>query len=423
MPAEPVATTKVTHLDGGLAVVTEEIPTAASASVGIFVGTGARDELDGEVGASHFLEHLVFKGSASLAAREVSLAFDAMGGDTNAFTTKEYTAFHARVLGDDLDRAFAMLAELVESPALRAEDLELEREVIADELALAIEDPDELCADELYEGLYRGHRLASSIIGSREQVEAMDRDLVAAFHERHYGSGNLVVSGAGALSHGQLLELVAGSLGGRPAARPERLSPGPGCEPLRLVARDAEQAHVFVAFRGPSRRAQGRVAANLLNQVLGGGMSSRIFQNIREEHGWSYSVGSSFHAYSDTGLLTAAYACDVEHAAKAMAVVAEELADLATTGPGADELGVAKGALRAELLMAAEDVGWRMARNARGLLLDGAPRPLATDLTDLASATGEDVRAMAETILAAPRTIAAVGPIDDGGAGLLEALG
>ena len=423
MPADSVVTPTVTHLPGGLAVVTEEIPTAASASVGIFVGAGARDEREGQVGASHFLEHLVFKGSAGLSAREVSLAFDAMGGDTNAFTTKEYTAFHARVLGDDLAAAFAMLAELVEAPALDEEDLELEREVIADELALAIEDADELCADELYEGLFVGHRMASSIIGSREQIAAMDRETVAGFHAEHYGAGNLVVSVAGAASHDQVLELVAASLGRRQGGRPTRTSPGTDYLPLRITARDAEQTHVFVSFRGPSRREEGRVAANLLNQVLGGGMSSRIFQSIREEHGWSYSVGSSFHAYTDTGLLTAAYATAPEHAEKAMAVVAGELAALAEAGPGDDELSVAKGALRAELLMAAEDVGWRMARNARGLLLDGSPRPIGGDLTDLGSATGEDVRTMAQSILAAPRTIAAVGPIDDGGAGLLEALG
>ena len=417
-------TVNETRLENGLIVVTEEIPTAASAAVGIFVGAGSRDEIAGEVGASHFLEHLTFKGTKDRDARSISLAFDRMGGDSNAYTTKEYTTFHARVLGEHLAEASEILADIVERPAIRAEDFEVERGIIADELALNVDDPDELCADELYLALFPDHQLGASILGTKAQIEAMERQAVLDFHEGHYLAANTVVSIAGCCSHEEAVAWASASLGSRPGVHSSsRLAPGNETEALRCVERDAESVHVFVAYRAPARSGEGRFAAVVLNQLFGAGMSSRLFQIIREDHGWAYSVGSSYHGYTDTGLLTAGFAAPLEHAREAMAVVGESLRDLASQGPSDEELDVACGSLRAELLMAAEDAAWRMARNARGFLLDGLVRPLELDLSAIEAVTGEDVRMMAEQLLHAPKSVSCVGPLADGGLEILGALG
>ncbi len=269
------------------------MPQLRSVAVGFWVGTGARDESDPDSGASHFLEHLLFKGTARRSALEVAAAVESVGGSMNAFTTHEYTAFYVRVPDDHLALALDVLSDVVWSPALRPEELEAERQVILEEIRMRDDTPDDLVHELLAEGLFPGHRLGRPVIGSPESIRAMSRDQVRDLHRGHYRPGNVVVAAAGNLSHGDVVEAVERLAPGPQGGRPERgLGPVPDPRPWMLRHQTTEQAHLALGLRGLAHDDPDRFALSVLNPALGGGWRRGLFQEVRERRGLAYSTST-----------------------------------------------------------------------------------------------------------------------------------
>ncbi len=402
----------VTRLASGLQLVTEDMPEARSVTVGFWVGTGSRDERDPSAGASHFLEHLLFKGTPSRSARDIAEVVDAVGGDMNAFTTKEYTAFYVRLLGEQLDLGLDVLCDVMWSPAFRSEEVEAERQVILEEIAMRSDEPSDLVHERFAAAQFPDHPLGREVMGGPETVGTMARTDIKEFFEHHYRPLNMVVAVAGDIDHDRVAKAVearfAGEAGG---GRPQRRSPT--CLPIGLsvTRRPTEQAHVVLGLLAPDRHDEGRWALAILNHALGGGLSSRLFQEIRERRGLAYSVYSDRTAYDDTGSLSVYVGTAPDRAREVVDLVTQELDRLAE-GISPAELELAAGHLRAELLLSLEDSGSRMARIGRSLLLHGEVLTVDEVLARIGSVTREDVRGMAARILEGDRTLAVVGPFD-----------
>lgn len=293
----------------------------------------ARDEADAESGASHFLEHLLFKGTARRSALEVAAAVESVGGSMSAFTTHEYTAFYVRVPDDHLALALDVLSDVVWSPALRPDELEAERQVILEEIRMRDDTPDDLVHELLAEGLFPGHRLGRPVIGTPESIRAMSRDQVRALHDVHYRPANVVVAAAGNLSHDAVAEVVERLAPEPSGGRPRRdLDPGVGPEPWVLRRQPTEQAHLALGLRALRHDDPDRFALSVLNQALGGGMSSRLFQEVRERRGLAYSVYSYRASYLETGALVLYAGTAPERASETVEVLHGELDRLVAAG-------------------------------------------------------------------------------------------
>lgn len=404
------------RLGSGMEVVTERMPQLRSAAVGFWVGTGARDETDVDSGASHFLEHLLFKGTGRRSALEVAAAVESVGGSMNAFTTHEYTAFYVRVPDDHLALALDVLSDVVWSPALRPDELEAERQVILEEIRMRDDTPDDLVHELLAEGLFPGHRLGRPVIGSPESIRAMTRDRVRALHAGHYRPANVVVAAAGNLSHDRVVEVVDGLAPDPSGGRPER-----GSEPLAppvpwvLRRQPTEQAHLALGLRALPHDDPDRFALSVLNQALGGGMSSRLFQEVRERRGLAYSVYSYRAAYADTGALALYAGTAPERAEETVGVLHGELDRLvADGGLPVPEIDDAKGNLRGSLALSLETSTSRMHRLGRGVLVEDRVRTLDELAAEIDTVTPDDVARVVDRVLrGAPRCLAAVGPVDE----------
>ncbi len=398
-------------------VVTERMPQLRSVAVGFWVGTGARDESDPDSGASHFLEHLLFKGTARRSALEVAAAVESVGGSMNAFTTHEYTAFYVRVPDDHLALALDVLSDVVWSPALRPEELEAERQVILEEIRMRDDTPDDLVHELLAEGLFPGHRLGRPVIGSPESIRAMSRDQVRDLHRGHYRPGNVVVAAAGNLSHGDVVEAVERLAPGPQGGRPERgLGPVPDPRPWMLRHQTTEQAHLALGLRGLAHDDPDRFALSVLNQALGGGMASRLFQEVRERRGLAYSVYSYRASYAETGALVLYAGTAPERASETVDVLHGELDRLVADGGLPEpEIADAKGNLRGSLALSLETSTSRMHRLGRAVLVEDRVRTLDELAAEIDAVTPDDVARVVERVLrSAPRCLAAVGPVDDG---------
>ncbi|HUP69276.1 MAG TPA: pitrilysin family protein, partial [Acidimicrobiales bacterium] len=307
IPAEADAGNRLiqaTTLDCGLTVVTERMADVASVSAGFWVGTGSRDEDGALFGASHFLEHLLFKGTATRSARQIAEDVDAVGGDMNAFTTKEYTAFYLRVLDRSFDLALDILSDILWSPAFRPEEVEAERQVILEEILMRADEPADFVHEVFTEALFPDHPVGREVLGDEESIEAMVVADIAGFHARHYRPANMVFAAAGQLHHDAVVEgLEARFQGVAGGAKPVRVAPKHPPQALAVDVRPTEQVHVVVGSRSLDSHDEDRYALSVLNHVLGGGLSSRLFQKIREERGLAYSVYSYRSGFADTGVL------------------------------------------------------------------------------------------------------------------------
>ncbi|HWE56212.1 MAG TPA: pitrilysin family protein [Acidimicrobiales bacterium] len=409
------ARNRVTHrsttLDGGLTVVTETMADVRSASIGFWVGTGSVDEPDAHAGASHFLEHLLFKGTAERSARSIALAIDSVGGDMNAYTTKEYTTFYVRVLSEDVDMGVDLLSDIVWSPAFRPEEFESERQVILEEILMHADDPADLVHDVLAGAMWPNHPLGREVLGTADTVTSVDRDEVARFHAHHYRPGNVVVAAAGAVDHDRICELVSSRLpSGGPGERPSRTAPSAAAAAQVALGRDTEQTHLCVAVPGPDRDDEDRHALSIVEHVLGGGMSSRLFQSIREERGLAYSVYSYRLGFQGTGALAVYAGTSPAQAASVQSLIEEELDRMATDGITPEELDAARGHVRGAMALGLEDSGARMGRIGHAQLVHG--RVLTLDQIEhrLTSLQLDDINRVAARWLAAPRTVVSVGP-------------
>jgi len=405
---------QTTIADDALTVVTERMPGSRSVTLGFWVGTGSVDEADELWGASHFLEHLLFKGTPTRSARSIAEAVDAVGGDMNAFTTKEYTAFYVRLLADEVDLGLDILADILWSPAFRPDELESERQVIIEEILMHGDEPADLVHDVLAGALWPGHPLGREVIGEQRTILPMTRQQIADFHAHHYRPANMVFAAAGAVDHAAVVDgLAARSRGVTGGVAPVRQPPQPGRGGTVVVERPTEQAHLAVGLTGISRDDDRRYVLSVLDHVLGGGMSSRLFQEIREERGLAYSVYSYRSSYQGAGALAVYAGTAPAHAGEVLDLITAELDRMADKGITDAELAAAKTHLRGSLVLGLEDSGARMSRLGHSQITLGRVPSIEEIETAYAAVGLDDVRALAGELLDGPRHVAAVGPFTD----------
>jgi len=397
-------------------IVTEAMSEVRSVSIGLWFDVGSRDEPEEIAGTSHFLEHLLFKGTPSRSAKDIADAFDAVGGDVNAFTGKEYTCYYARVLDDDLGMAFDVLSDMVTSSSLDSQELESERNVILEEIAMHEDAPDELVHDLFYRAMWDGHPLGRPVLGFNETVGAVSRDQLEGYWRERYSAPNLVVAAAGNLDHDRIVELVADRFSEGVDGR-KTLRAGIAPRPIRGVnvhRRPTEQAHIVMGTQGLHRSHEDRYVLAALDTVLGGGMSSRLFQEVREKRGLAYAVYSYSSMFADTGTFAVYAGTTPQNAHTVMDIITTELASVAANGITPQELERAKGHLRGALVLSSEDPGSRMNRLGRQQLALGEIMSLDELIARFEALEIEDLKRVAEEILGAGSPhITVVGPFDE----------
>jgi predicted Zn-dependent peptidase len=408
----------LTGFGSGLRVVTERMPGVRSVALGYWVLAGSRDEPPPISGSSHFLEHLLFKGTRTRSARDIAEAFDAIGGEANAFTAKEYTAFYARVRDRDLPIAVEILSDMLRHSVLRTRDLESEKQVILEEINVHEDTPDDLVHDLFAETLWPGHPLGRAILGTKQSIQAATRDQVRRFYRRHYVPGNVVVVAAGNLHHEAVVDLVAEHLDPGPRAdAPAAWNVRPPGEPptasgRSLVRRRAtEQAHICVGTTGLSRNDPDRFAFGVVNAAIGGGMSSRLFQEVRERRGLAYSVYSYHSMYAEAGLFCAYAGTTPGRAREVLAIVRDELEDVAANGLEEAEFERAKGHVKGSLVLSMDEPSGRMSRLGKSEIGHGETLTVNQLLARIEAVTPEDARRAAKRVLSQPMTTTVLGPL------------
>ncbi|MDP5227837.1 MULTISPECIES: pitrilysin family protein [Arthrobacter] len=412
-----------TILPGGVRVLTESMPGQRSASIGFWVGVGSRDEVEGQHGSTHFLEHLLFKGTRRRTALEIASAFDEVGGESNAATAKESTCYYARVLDRDLPMAIDVIADMITGAVLDPDELEQEREVILEEIAMDADDPTDVAHEHFVAAVLGDHPLGRPIGGTPEAIRAVARDAVWEHYQDHYGSHELVVTAAGGLDHDVVCSLVEGALreagwpldaGQQPSPRrssdPAAISGLPG---LHVVKRQVEQANIILGCPGLVSNDSRRYVMSVLNTVLGGGMSSRLFQEIREKKGLVYSTYSFSSAYADAGYFGLYAGCSPAKVGQVIGLLQAELEKLAADGITELELTKAKGQLAGGIVLALEDTGSRMSRLGRAELVSGEFQSIDDTLALIDGVTAEQVLELAREMSSRPRTITVVGPFEE----------
>jgi len=403
-------------LPNGVRVVTEAMPEVRSASIGFWIGAGSRDEPAELAGSSHFLEHLLFKGTARHTALDIAEAFDAIGGESNAFSTKEYTCVHGRVLDRDLEMATEYLSDMVGNPAILPDDVDSERKVVLEEIALRDDTPDDLIFDVFAEDVFGEHPLGRPVLGTVETVRAATPESVRTFHKGGYHPRNIVVSAAGRIDH----DVVAGwisSLFGPDERTAIRRSPveAHAARRLHVVEKDSEQVHLLLGGLGYSREHPDRFAWEVLDILLGGGMSSRLFQEIREQRGLAYSVYSYRDLYQETGMYGVYAGTMPGNATEVLKIAEGVLDDLQAGGPTEAEVERAKGHLRGSLILSLEDSANRMSRLGKSELVRGEILTVDELLARVdAVGTADVARVAGDLFRPKGRVLTVVGPVNGG---------
>ena len=424
LAADPLGgTVRRTVLPSGLRVLTEAIPTTRSVSFGVWVAVGSRDESASLSGVSHFLEHLLFKGTRKRDALAISAEIEAVGGETNAFTTKEYTCYYARVLDDDLPLAIDVMCDLVADSVLAEADVETERGVILEEIAMHDDEPGDEVHDLFTEAVYGDQPLGRLISGTEQTVSALTRRQIQSFYRRRYTAPSIIIAAAGNLDHATVVRLVRKALRGTaldtPAAPPAPPRPASSRVRTRPPAtavehKETEQAHVMLGCPGIGRHDERRFALGVLNNVLGGGMSSRLFQEIRERRGLAYSVYSYSSQYAETGLFGVYAGCAPGKVDEVLDLIRAELVKVAEQGVTDAELARGKGMAKGSYVLGLEDTGSRMSRLAKGELLFGDLLSVDDLLTRVDAVTADEVNSLAADLLSRPMSLAVVGPFNAG---------
>jgi predicted Zn-dependent peptidase len=406
---------QLSTLDSGLRVITEYMPSVRSVAVGCWVDTGTRDERPNEAGASHFLEHLLFKGSERYSARYIAESFDAMGAESNAFTTKDTTCFWARLLDRDLPTGFDLLAEMLQRPAFRPNEIDSERQVVIEEINMNEDDPSDVAFEEFTKAVFKGHPLEAPVLGTRDSIKEMTRGDLHSYWGRRYGAGSTVIAMAGSIEHEKAMSLVDDLLGDWKGDADDH-----GYMPMKLTphvrsrARETEQAHLAIGGRGITRSDERRFAFDVLNHVLGGGMSSRLFLTIREERGLAYAVYSFRMAHADAGGWGVYVGTTPDQAETCLQLIEDELQRLVRDGITAAELARAKGSMRGGLALSMEDPNSRMVRLGRDEVSGSPHLSIDERIARVEAVTLDDVKNIAQAVLTGPKVIGAVGPFKDG---------
>jgi predicted Zn-dependent peptidase len=412
-----------TVLPGGLRVVTESMPGVRSVAFGIWVNVGSRDETPGLAGASHFLEHLLFKGTKRRTAMDIAAIMDAVGGEMNAFTAKEYTCFYARVLDVDMPLAVDVVSDMVTSSLITTADVDSERGVILEEIAMHDDAPDDVVHDAFAQTVFGDHPLGRPVLGTVDSITAMPRTGVHGYWKRRYRAGDMVIAAAGNLDHANVVKLVRRAFKGtglldddvtRPASR--RRSNGLRAQRsvVDLISRPTEQANLVLGTVGVANNDDRRFALGVLNNALGGGMSSRLFQEVREKRGLAYSVYSYSSQYADTGLFGVYAGCMPAKAREVLKICREQLDQIANYGITVDELARGKGQLKGSLVLGLEDTGSRMTRLGKGELVHNEVLTVDEVISRIDAVTLDDARGVAADLLDdSTLSLAVIGPFDD----------
>jgi predicted Zn-dependent peptidase len=414
-----------TEFASGLRVVTERMPGVRSVALGFWVLAGSRDEPPKISGSSHFLEHLLFKGTETRSARDIAEAFDAVGGDVNAFTAKEYTCFYARVLDRDLPMAVEHLCDMLQNSLIRKADVDGERQVILEEINMHEDTPDDLIHDLFQETLWPDHPLGRPILGTVGSITAASRQQVNRFYRRHYVPGNFVVVAAGNVVHDDLLKQVRSHMetgrvrrkdgGGSAGWNLRQAGDAPAPSGRNLVKkRKTEQGHICLGTNGLSRQDPDRFAFGVVNAAIGGGMSSRLFQEIREKRGLAYSVYSYHTMYAEAGLFTTYAGTTPARAKQVLQILREQLADVADGGLSEEEFERAKGHMKGSLVLSLEDPGGRMSRLGKSEISHGEILTVDQILRRLEAVTYDDARRSAKRVLSQPMSLTVLGPFEKG---------
>ncbi len=412
-PAAEARIVEVSELSNGIRVISEPMSHVRSAAVGIWIGSGSRIETPREMGISHFLEHMLFKGTETRSAEEIARAVDSIGGHLDAFTAKELVSYNIKVIDEHLPVAFDVLADLVLNPILRQEDIEKEKGVILEELKMEADNPEYLVHETFIGRFWRGHPLGNPIIGNRRTIKSFDQGALRDYHQRVYRPHHLVVTAAGSLDHEAVVRMAEARLGAIPRGTPEPVLPPPATH-ADIVYRKKriQQVHICLGVPTFPIAHESRYACYLLNTVLGGGMSSRLFQNIRERQGLAYSVYSELNLFRDTGCLAVYAGTAKEHSSRLIRSVVQEFRNLSETPVPEEELRRAKDHLKGSLMLSLESTSSRMANLARQHLyfnrfftldelaesIDGVT---ADEVRELAAASFEPER-IALTVLGSP---------------------
>jgi predicted Zn-dependent peptidase len=425
------STVRRTVLPGGLRIITESLPAVRSVAFGIWAGVGSRDEDLEHAGATHYLEHLLFKGTQRRTALDISATMDAVGGELNAFTGKEYTCYYARVLDADLPLAIDVLSDMVTSSLITPKDVDAERGVVLEEIAMNEDDPSDTVHEAFSAQLFGDTPLGRPILGTVDSINSITRDQIAEHYLARYTAENLVVAAAGSLDHAEVVEHAREAFGialsgdAEPAS-PRLAGPGPRGAPagtgVRLVSRGIEQANLVLGCAGLSRTDERRFALGVLNSALGGGMSSRLFQEVREKRGLAYSVYSFTAQHADTGMWGVYVGCLPSKADDVLAICQDEIAKVVADGLTDAEMQRGKGQMRGSIVLGLEDPSSRMSRLGKAELVYPRLEPVDEILASIEAVTHDDVRAVAAAVLARPKVLAVVGPFDDD-AGFTAALG
>ena len=408
-----------TVLPSGLRIVTEEERSVRSAAFGIWVNVGSRDESLSTAGASHFLEHLLFKGTKTRTSLEISSSIEAVGGETNAFTSKEYTCFYARVIDKDLPLAVNVISDLITSSVVKAADVDAERKVVLEEIAMRDDDPSDLIHDLFLEKYYGDTPLGRPILGTVESINEMSRSTVFNYYRKRYRPQDLVVAVAGNIKHKEVVRLVEDALSkdnflDQPKADYEIRSSGavkvPGRGQVTLLDRKTEQAHIVYGVEGVARNDKRRFALSILATALGGGMSSRLFQEIREKRGLAYSTYAYSQQFAGSGVLSFYVGCKPDRAIEATKIIQDILHDVAEKGLTQEEILRAKGAVSGSLVLSQEDTGSRMTRIGKSELVYGEIMSFDQILQEIADVTHDQIKEIARQSLPTSPTLAVVGP-------------
>jgi predicted Zn-dependent peptidase len=402
----------------GLRIVTEEVPSVRSAAVGIWVNVGSRDEAPATAGASHFLEHLLFKGTTTRTALEISSSIESVGGEMNAFTSKEYTCFYARVIDTDLPMAIDVVSDLITSSIVTALDVDAERKVVLEEIAMRDDDPSDLVHDLFSDTYYGDTQIGRPILGTVKSISEMSRNTVYNYYKKKYLAQDLVVAVAGNIKHKRVVAMVEEALSrdnfldglGAPVIRPNTPIKNLKQQSVGLLYKKSEQAHMFYGMEGVSRADDRRFAMGVLSAALGGGMSSRLFQEIREKRGLAYSVYSYAQQFAGTGVLGFYAGCNPAKAIEVIEIIRDVLTDVADNGMSHEEIERAKGAVRGSLVLSQEDSGSRMSRIGKNEIVYGQVMDFDDILKAISRVSATDIRQIAGEFLVKTPTLALVGP-------------
>ena len=403
-----------TVLDNGITVITEPMDTVRSITLGIWCSVGSRDEAQPEAGMSHFMEHMMFKGTPTRSAADISQQFDRLGAELNAFTSKEYTCYYARLLDQHTENALDILSDMVVNSTFAEDACTSEREVVIEEIARYEDQPDEQVHELFASTLMPSHPLGLPVIGTRETVGAFDHARAAAFHGSHYRTGNIVVAASGALEHEDIVAMVREKLALPEGPRSERVHARPTTEPrLRVVRKDTEQAHICWGVAGLTARDPDRFKAAVLDGVLGGGMSSRLFQEIREKRGLAYAVYSYQAQYQDTGEFVVYAGTRPDNAAEVIGLIRDEIAKVTESGITTDELERVRESIKGQMILGLESTRARMTRLGKAEATQGELLSLDEIVERIDAVTCEDVHEMAKRLFDGNHALAVIAPFGE----------